>query len=322
MRWLALASITSAMLAACAHAPVPAVIVPGQVTPNKGPDGNSIILDAPAGLIVIDTGRHPEHAQQVLDVARRRNKPIAAILNTHWHLDHTTGNKDLREAFPHAEVYATMAIDGALQTYLQHGRAQVDAMLADPATPEAQRQELLRGRDVIDHPAWLRPTKPVTSSGRVVIAGRSLELHVAPFAATEADLWIYDPATRDAYVGDLVVALVPFLDTACPSGWAKALDEIAATPWLRLVPGHGEPMTRADFTRWHGAYRTLMTCAASPAPDGDCIAGWLRDAAPFIGNAEYVKEALAYYLHERLRSPEATARYCAPLRAPDPTAPR
>ena len=304
------------LLAACAHATTPPLIVPGQVTPNKGPDGNTIILDAPAGLIVIDTGRHPEHAQQILEVARRRGKPIAAILNTHWHLDHTTGNKDLREAYPHAEVYATTAIDGALQTYLTHGRAQVDAMLADPATPEAQREELLRGRFVIDHPDWLRPTKPVTQSGLVTIAGRTLELHVAPFAATEADLWIYDPRTREAYVGDLVVALVPFLDTACPSGWAKALDEIAAVPWTRLVPGHGEPMTRADFTRWQAAYRNLVACAASTASDADCTAGWLRDAAPFITNPTYVKDALGYYLHERLRSPEATATYCAPLRAP------
>ena len=306
------------LLAACAHAAPPAVVVPGQVTPNKGPDGNTIILDAPAGLIVIDTGRHPEHAQQILDVARRRGKPIAAIVNTHWHLDHTTGNKDLREAYPRVEVYATTAIDGALQTYLTHGRAQVDAMLADPATPEAQRKEMLRGRGVIDHPDWLRPTKPVTRSGSIVIAGRALDVHVAPFAATEADLWVYDPRTRDAYVGDLVVALVPFLDTACPAGWSKALDEISATPWTRLVPGHGESMTRADFTRWQAAYNNLLTCAASTAPDDACVTGWLRDAAPFVdaAHARYVKEALAYYLHERLRSPDATKTYCAPLRAP------
>lgn len=309
------------LLAGCAHA-TPPVVVPGQVTPNQGPDGNTIILDAPAGLIVIDTGRHPEHAQQILDVAHRRGKPIAAIVNTHWHLDHTIGNKDLREAYPHAEVYATAAIDGALQTYLAHGRAQVDAMLADPATPEGQREELLRGRFVIDHPEWLRPTKPVSQSGDVVIAGRSLELHVAPFAATEADLWIYDPHTRDAYVGDLVVALVPFLDTACPAGWAKALDAIAATPWTRLVPGHGEPMTRDDFTRWQTAYRTLLACAASTATDDACIAGWLHDAAPFVdaSHTQYVKDALGYYLHERLRSPDATKRYCAPLTASAPTA--
>lgn len=34
------------------------------------------------------------------------------------------------------------------------------------------------------------PTRPIAQSGAVEIAGRPLDLHVAPFAATEADLWI------------------------------------------------------------------------------------------------------------------------------------
>ena len=65
----------------------------------QGPDGNTIVLDAPKGLIVVDTGRSPMHAQKILDYAKARGRPIAAILNTHWHLDHTTGNADLRAAW-------------------------------------------------------------------------------------------------------------------------------------------------------------------------------------------------------------------------------
>ena len=36
-------------------------LYPGQIDPQgrKGPDGNSIFLDAPQGLILVDTGRHP-----------------------------------------------------------------------------------------------------------------------------------------------------------------------------------------------------------------------------------------------------------------------
>ena len=37
-------------------------LIPGAMPPDKGPDGNSIFLDAPEGLILIDTGRHPEHS--------------------------------------------------------------------------------------------------------------------------------------------------------------------------------------------------------------------------------------------------------------------
>ena len=87
------------LLAGCASAEpaAPAFhLIPGAVPPDKGPDGNSIILDAPDGLIVVDTGRHPEHSAKILSYARERGRPIAAIVNTHWHLDHTTGNWDVR----------------------------------------------------------------------------------------------------------------------------------------------------------------------------------------------------------------------------------
>ena len=76
-------------LAGCAAArpQAPAYhLIRGAVPADKGPDGNTIILDAPDGLIVVDTGRHPEHAQAILDYAKEKHRPIAAIVNTHWHL--------------------------------------------------------------------------------------------------------------------------------------------------------------------------------------------------------------------------------------------
>ena len=93
-----------------------------------------------------------------------------------------------------------------------------------PITTAEQKAQLLRGRHRIDHPDTLRPTRPVLHSGPMEIAGRTLDVRVAPFAATEADLWIYDPEMKLAIVGDLVVDLVPFMDTACLDGCRAALD--------------------------------------------------------------------------------------------------
>ena len=73
---------------------------PDRSAGRKGPDGNSIFIDAPEGLILVDTGRHPEHSAALLAYARERGRPIAAIFNTHWHLDHSTGNTEIRAAFP------------------------------------------------------------------------------------------------------------------------------------------------------------------------------------------------------------------------------
>jgi glyoxylase-like metal-dependent hydrolase (beta-lactamase superfamily II) len=312
---LALAAIAAP---SCAKAPA-FHLVPGSVPLDwRGPDGNSIFLDAPDGLILVDTGHHPAHARKLLDYAKMQGRPIAAIVNTHWHLDHTTGNLDIRQAHPAAQVYATTAIEGALTGFLGRGRERADKRLADPGVPADQKAQILRGRYRIDHPDTLRPTVPVLKSGRIKIAGRKIDVHVAPFAATEADLWFYVPEERLAIVGDLVVDIVPFMDTACVDGWLMALKQVEATPFVTLVPGHGAPMDRAQFETWKGAFANFVECGRSERPKEQCVAGWRRDAAPFIDSAHgaYVDEAAAYYIDTRLRSsPEEQGKYCKPLGA-------
>lgn len=318
MRHALLGSV--ALLSTCLGPPAVAAspayhLIPGSVPLDKGPDGNSIFLDAPKGLILVDTGRHPEHAEKVLAYATERGRPIVAIVNTHWHLDHTTGNLDIRHAYPAAQVYATNAIEGALTGFLARSKAQADKRLADPNTPADQKAQILRGRSRIDNPDTLRPTVPVSKSGPIKIAGRKFDAHVASYAATEADLWLYDPKARLAIVGDLVVDIVPFMDTACPDGWKKALEEIEATEFVTLIPGHGAPMNRAQFLQWKRAFDNFVDCGRSTKLKEECIANWKRDAAPFIDAAHsaYVIEAAGYYLDMRLRSlPEEQQKYCRP----------
>jgi len=308
----------SLLLMSAATSAAPYHLIPGAVPLGSGPDGNTIVLDGPKGLIVFDTGRHPEHAQAIIDYAKARHRPIAAVVNSHWHLDHTTGNWDIRQAYPQVQVYASNALEGALATFLKNSRAQTAQMLADPKTPAAVRDELERGVAVIDHPERITPDHIVAKAGPMTIAGRRLDVHLASFAATEGDVWIYDPTTRVLLSGDLVVGLVPFMDTACADGWSKALDAIAATPFRTLIPGHGSVMNRADFLQWRTAYNHFVDCGHSGADKKACVVGWMHDAAKFIDNdhRDYVTQAADYYLTTRLRSsPEEQQRYCKPLRA-------
>ena len=293
-------------------------LIPGTFEPNRGPDGNSIFLDAPDGLILIDTGRHPAHRDRLLSFARQRGRPIAAIVNTHWHLDHSTGNAEIRAAYPGAELYATTAVEGALVGFFPQSRASAERYLASgQATPE-QRAEIARGFAAMDNADALRPSRPVSESADMTIAGRRLRVNVAPFAATEGDLWIYDPAQRLVIAGDLVVAPVPFMDTACPEGWRRGLDAIAATDFVTLIPGHGEPMDRGRFLAWRSAFNNLLDCGASTRAREECIAGWQRDAALFIAPADRARigQMAGYYIDSRLRSaPGERQRFCRPLRA-------
>src|SRR3954454_10285191 len=83
------------------------LLLPGAILPNRGPDGNTVIFVAPDGLVVVDTGRHTWHSDGILAVARERKLPVGAIVNTHWHLDHSSGNGRIKAVFPAAMVYTT-----------------------------------------------------------------------------------------------------------------------------------------------------------------------------------------------------------------------
>lgn len=288
-------------------------LVPGSFVANRGPDGNSVFLDAPEGLILIDTGRHPEHQAKLIAHARAAGKPIAAIVNTHWHLDHAGGNAEISAAFPEAPLYTSSAIEGALAGFFPDSRARAEAYLASGQASAEQEAEIRRDFAAMDDPESLRPTIPVARSGPLTIAGRALTVNLASHAATEGDVWIFDPAERLAIVGDLVVAPVPFMDTACAEGWRAALDMIAATPFETLIPGHGDPLDRAAFMTWRGAFNALLDCAASDAADAACVAGWRRDAARFIpaGDEARIDSMVGYYLDTRLRAePAERLRYC------------
>jgi glyoxylase-like metal-dependent hydrolase (beta-lactamase superfamily II) len=261
-------------------------LIPGGFLPGRGPDGNTIILDAPAGLIVVDTGRHAWHSDAILAFARARGRPIAAIVNTHWHLDHSSGNARLEAQFPHAPLYATSAIDGALTGFLARNLASARPMLNDATLSATQREEVQIFVDTMAAPAPLRPDIVVDHNQRLEIAGRRLDAHVTDGAVTAADLWLYDRATHVAVIGDLVTFPAPFFETACPQRWSEALDQVWATPFRIAIPGHGEPMTRAQFDLYRTAYNAFIACVASDAAPAQCASAWTASIAPFIESDE------------------------------------
>jgi glyoxylase-like metal-dependent hydrolase (beta-lactamase superfamily II) len=269
-------------------------------------------------LIVVDTGRHPAHVAKILDHAKARGRPIGAIVNSHWHMDHVQGNADIRAVHPGAQVYATSAVDGALATFLADGRKTAEARLKDPATPKERLPEVRRYLDRMADPDSVRPTRPVNASAALSIAGRTVDIRVAPFAVSEADIWLIVPEERMVIAGDLVVDIVPFMDTACVEGWSKALNEVAAVDFDTLIPGHGAPMSRAQFLGWKSAFDKLVECGRSDAKVAVCADRWVTNAAPYISEDKktYAREAAAYYVEARFRSkPEEQRKFCAPLKA-------
>ena len=294
----------------------------GRFVLTEQPDGNTTILRAPQGLVVVDTGRHAAHTERIVDFAAAMGQPVVAVVNTHWHLDHVGGDVMLRRLFPGLRVYASTAIEGARTGFLASYRKYLEGAVAKAAGDPEKERPLRAELALIDAGAALVPDQPVTKAGPVTIAGRKLELGVQPPAVTAADVWVYDPATRVILSGDLVTLPTPLFDTACPAGWKAALDGLASVPFEKLVPGHGPVLTRDQFETYRRAFGNLLACAASPKAKDECIDGWLADAGPLVPAEEQkmARALLDYYLDTSLRPPDPTkaADLC---RVPDPPAP-
>jgi len=305
----------AAVLPPCAHAAAelaPGIrLVPGAFVPGRQPDGNSVLIAAPGGVIVIDTGRHPEHARAIVEAVRAEGRPVVAVINTHWHLDHVGGNPRLRSAYPALTVHASAAFEGARTGFLARYRKQLEQLIAGTTDAEAQqpfRAELA----LLDAGAALGPDEVVRATGERTVAGRRLVVGLEGPAVTAGDVWVFDPASGVLVAGDLVTLPVPLFDTACPEGWKAALGRLAAVGFTLLVPGHGSPMDRAGFARYRSAFERLLACAASGAADPACIDGWLRDAGPLIpaGEREFARTLAGYYVGV-LRDGEQVRALCA-----------
>ena len=272
-------------------------LLPGAMLPDRGPDGNTIVFDAPQGLVVVDTGRHAWHSDAILAYAKSRGRPIAAIVNTHWHLDHASGNGHIRKAYPEAPVYATDAVDRVLADggFLARNLESARPMLADPKLSDVQREEVrifiatMAERDV------LRPQVVVDQAGESRLAGKDFDLRLTKGAVTDADIWLYDAASGVAVLGDLVTFPAPFFETACPADWRRTLEEVRDVPFRVAIPGHGEPMSPAQFDTWRRAFGAFMDCADGTTEAGECAAGWADGIASFTAGDEQARRAALGY---------------------------
>ena len=311
------------LLTASAGADVPRPVVaqlsPGVAavfevrSPGREPDGNSVIFEAPTGLIVVDTGRHTWHREAVLRVAKDTHRPIVAVINSHWHLDHDSGNPEIREAYPRLRIYASGAIDGALQGFLADSLKKAPEYLADGTLPAEIREDIAADRLTILNGAALRPDVVVSATRSLIIGGKTLQVHLAKRAATAGDVWVVDKKSGVAALGDLVTLPAPYFETACPEGWSQALSSVSETSFKTAIPGHGPKMSVSDVRRYRAAFDDFLICAVSAEAPERCAAGWVEGVQPMLLNGGYAPsdamQAAIYYVG-LLRTSNFQKRYC------------
>jgi len=159
---------------------------------------------------------------------------IRLVVNTHWHADHTDGNRAL----------------GAGTVIVAHEH--VRELLSKDQTLLGQTRRAL--------PAEALPT--ITYSDRLTLfaGGETIRLVHYPRAHTDGDTVVFIDGPKVVHMGDMFFnGMFPFLDVANGGdidNWGRQLDEILAglPPDAKLIPGHGPVCGLAELK----AFRQML----------------------------------------------------------------
>jgi cyclase len=221
--------------------------------------GNMVLQTGPEGNILIDssfTTAVPKIREAIAAVSKDATD---ALINTHWHYDHTDGNEALHAAgftiFAHRNTRERMSTPQSISFF---------HIFMPPS------------------PAAALPTITFDQSMHAWHNGDSLDLvHFDP-AHTDSDIYIHFHNANVLHVGDIWFnGMYPFLDEATggviggmiqASGKALAV----ADDNTKIIPGHGPLGSKADLQKYHdmlsAIHDKVAAIKASGASEQEAIA--------------------------------------------------
>jgi cyclase len=233
------------------------------VVGGSGALGNAGIVDLGDRTLVFDTFNTLAAAHELSAVAEQlTHRPATLVANSHWHGDHINGNQVFA---PDADILATtrtrdlIATKGAAE--LEQDRVDVQPFMrrledllaneTDPTKRQLLAERVADTREYMAAMPALRLRLPnVTFDQRLVMHGssRAAELLTLGGGHTESDAFLYLPAERIAFLGDLLfVAFHPWLQDGDPQVLVHILEQLETLDLQALVPGHGAVGTPADL---------------------------------------------------------------------------
>jgi cyclase len=194
---------------------------------------------ANSGLIVGSESAIAVDALMVASMTRRlvaayqraTRKPIATLINTHHHLDHTGGNRFFRPA----TIIATERCRQALA----------------PGFPPVPLLQRFMPRFAREFPAMKAALPTVTFRDRLALhdGDREIQLwHPGRPAHTVGDAAVYLPREKILFAGDIAFHYVtPLAFQGHIGNWIRAADRLLTFDADVIVPGHGPIGTKKDL---------------------------------------------------------------------------
>jgi len=195
---------------------------------------NSGLIVGAAGAVAVDALMVPTMTRKlVAAIKKTTKKPIAQLVNTHHHLDHTGGNR----FFAGATIVSSAKCREALA----------------PGFPPVPLLQTFMPRFAAEFPKLKLVLPTVTFEDRMVLhdGDREIQLWHPGFAAhTVGDAVVFLPKERVLFAGDIAFHYVtPLAFQGHVGNWIKAADRLLRFDADVIVPGHGPVGAKADLKR-------------------------------------------------------------------------
>ncbi len=199
----------------------PRAIGPGVfvlVASIPGVDNSGFVVGT-RGVLVIDAGINRTMAAQIIAAVQTvTSLPILYLVNTNYHGDHTFGNA----AFPAStEIVA---------------HEETERSMRDFSGEKVFLRPMVRGDTTVFTGVTPRPpTRTFRDKIVLDLGGRAVEVHYFGAGNTKGDAVVYEPVTRTAWVGNLVVGPVPFMLEADARTYRATIDRFRRTLDVNLI---------------------------------------------------------------------------------------
>ncbi len=200
-------------------------------------DANVTAIGSERGLVVVDTHGSTAAGRTVIDDLRRLGAgSVTAVVNTHWHWDHSFGNAAFREQDPAVPIHAH---EDAARMLAEQGE-RMKGRFAESEDPH---------REEVADTELVLPDHTFSSTRSLDLGDRLVELVFPGRGHTDGDLVVVVPDAGVVLGGDLVEeSAKPWIGLdSWPLEWHSSLDVVLSlvAPENSVVPGHGVPVDRA-----------------------------------------------------------------------------
>src|SRR5262245_12792609 len=208
-----------------------------------GPGSNVLTVTGPDGVLMVDGGA-PEHSAELLRAITGQSdvNQIKALLNTHWHLEHTGSNE-------------TIGKTGA--RIIAHENTKL-WMGAEFIVQWQKRTYKPRPKEAI-------PNQSFYTTGKMMFGKEEIRYGHLGQAHTDGDIYVFFPSANILVTGDVFsVGSYPILDYST-GGWIGGLSDATRTlvgltdDKTRVIPGTGPVQTRAELQAFSDMTGTMRT---------------------------------------------------------------